>query len=122
MACSTGTLGYALPGDVFSIEAFGRNLTDTRYANYCRAFRQRGSHILRPAPHIWRALLRPLLMYEEVAEGRGRGEPALRLAGLSGSLRCASFNSALLLREAAMLAPPHAHFVLYGDLAELAAL
>jgi iron complex outermembrane receptor protein len=23
-----------LPGDVFSIEAFGRNLTDTRYANY----------------------------------------------------------------------------------------
>lgn len=29
-----GTLGYALPGDVFSIEAFGRNLTDTRYANY----------------------------------------------------------------------------------------
>ncbi|WP_281273911.1 TonB-dependent receptor [Sphingobium fluviale] len=28
------TLGYAFPRDVFSIEAFGRNLTDTRYANY----------------------------------------------------------------------------------------
>lgn len=29
-----GTLGYAFPGNAFSVEAFARNLTDTRYANY----------------------------------------------------------------------------------------
>jgi iron complex outermembrane receptor protein len=29
-----GTLGYTFPGGVVSVELFGRNLTDRRYANY----------------------------------------------------------------------------------------
>ncbi|RXR30013.1 NADPH-dependent FMN reductase [Sphingobium fluviale] len=57
-------------------------------------------------------------MKVEVAEGRGRDELVLRFAGLPGSLRRASFNSALL-REAAVLAPPQAQLALYDDLAQL---
>lgn len=55
---------------------------------------------------------------EGAGEGRGREEPVLRLAGMSGSLRGASFNSALL-REACALVPPDAQLAIYDGLAAL---